>query len=237
MQKSILYGMVGLILVACVDGLLSSRTSDQAAAQVGGKAASPAKINTLKTLDTRAEQLQSSFVKDANDLARQYENLGEYDKAKQILQAVQRVNPQAPGIKERIDSLNETMLSQNQYEVEVDTGVANWGLPRGRVFGRQKFRVQASGSYRFTAQATIGAAGFPTTTDPSKADLVPGVQCGALMGLFVVNGKPGTPFEIGEEQEITPRDDGLLFLRVNAPATAKCQGKLIVRLGGAVQKL
>ena len=72
-------------------------------------------------------------------------------------------------------------------------------------------------------------------------DLVAGVPCGALMGVIIQvgnngqPGKPGRPFAIGEKREVTPKETGLLFLRVNAPAGNKNSGKLKVLISGYVK--
>ena len=48
--------------------------------------------------------------------------------------------------------------------------------------------------------------------------------------------KPGKPFLVGNGGTITPRETGLLFLKVNAPAGHKSIGRLKVRMTGNVRK-
>ena len=51
------------------------------------------------------------------------------------------------------------------------------------------------------------------------------------------NDKVGEAFEIGTSREFTPREDGVLLLRVNLPPGHKSSGKLKVRTSGHVKSL
>jgi hypothetical protein len=65
--------------------------------------------------------------------------------------------------------------------------------------------------------------------------MVPGVPCGALMGMIFNDGKPGKAFHIGESLDLTPAESGLLFLKINAPPGNKNSGKVKVAISGNVQ--
>ena len=123
-------------------------------------------------------------------------------------------------------------LDDESFDVVVDTSTG-WGVPLARVSKGKPVRIQATGSYIFQASLQVGPTGF-SVADPTKTDLAGDVRCGALMGLVVANGKPGKPFAVGGGRNFTPRNDGLLYLRVNAPAGSKCTGRISVRLGGNV---
>jgi hypothetical protein len=65
--------------------------------------------------------------------------------------------------------------------------------------------------------------------------MVPGIPCGAVMGIILANGKPGKPFVIGDGRDFTPKETGTLFLRVNCPGDNKNTGKLKVSISGYVK--
>ena len=223
---------IGMVLGCCAGVCLwlSPEISATARAQSKSK-----KGVNVKTLDVRSQKMQAGFLKDSLDLARDYESVGELEKAKRVYKALSRLNPQAKDVRDRLKRVENAILSANAFEVELDTSIG-WGVPRARVTKGKPFQVQATGTYRFQAALPVGPAGF-STANPSKTDLAENIRCGALMGLVVgTNGKPGKPFLIGVKREITPKISGLLYLRVNSPAGSKCIGRLTVGLGGYVDR-
>jgi hypothetical protein len=194
------------------------------------KSKSGKSVNT-KELDVRANELQESFVRQTADLARSYEEAGHWEKAKSLLQTLVKLNPKIPGVDAKLKELDDKILTANESDLEVDTS-AGWGEPCGQVFKGRPFKVQSAGEYRFMATLTVGPDGF-ATRDPVK-EMAADVPCGALMGLIVTKGKPGKPFQIGTGQTVTPKEDGVLFLKVNVPPGHKCNGRLKVRLSGYV---
>lgn len=185
-----------------------------------------------KKLDADAKNLQEAFIRGAAELARSYEQAGDLERSKKLLQTILKIDSKIPGVKEKIKKLDEEILTSNELEVEIDVS-KGWGEPLGRVTQGQPFRVQAEGKYKFIANVTVGPGGFPTQ-DPTK-DMAKNIACGAMMGLMLdAKGKPGRPFSIGENEEITPKQDGILFLAVNVPPGSRCNGKLRVKLSGYV---
>lgn len=68
-------------------------------------------------------------------------------------------------------------------------------------------------------------------------DLVSRVPTGALMGMILTDEnrkekKPGEPFAIKSKLEFTPRQSGMLYLKVNIPPGSKCNGDLKLKLSG-----
>ena len=204
-------------------------------ARAQSKSKSTKKGVNVKTLDVRSQRMQSNFLKESLDLARDYESVGELEKAKRVYSALKRLNPKAQEIQDRLKRIDDAILSANAFGIELDTSIG-WGVPRARVTKGKPFQVQVTGTYRFQAVLPLGPAGF-STANPAKTDLAENIRCGALMGLIVeANGKPGKPFFIGTKREITPRNSGLLYLRVNSPTGSKCSGRLMVGLGGTVDR-
>ena len=144
-----------------------------------------------------------------------------------------------PGLKDKIQSLNDSMLSTNKTTIDLDVS-KGWGEPVGRVEKGRTFRVEATGTYKFITTLTVGPKGFATEELPR--DMAEGVRCGALMALIVpvdAKGKPGKPLdpiEVGESRDIKPQESGMLFINVNLPPGHKSIGKIEVVLGGYIAR-
>jgi len=197
-----------------------------------GKATRNKPIANTKSIDVRADQVQSAFVKDSEELASQYMDAGHLDKARAVLSSVLAMNPNLPGIQKKIEQIDETLLNANDIEFDVNPS-HGWETTGASVVENRAVRFHVEGSYRFDVGASIGPAGFPDK-DPIK-DVVGGIPCGAVMGVVIVNGKPGKPFLIGEGVDYTPKESGVLAVRVNAPAGNKNTGKLKVTASGWVR--
>lgn len=199
----------------------------------------PPSVAATKALELREKKAREQFLRDTAQLAKDYEAAGLLEKAKALLKTVQRVDGSIPGVKEKLETIEETILSANPYKFQIDTA-KGWGKPVARVQKGKPFRVAAKGSYKFVVQETVGPTGFPSG-DPLR-QMTSGISSGALMALVVpLNdrgkpGKPGQPIAIGDGKEITPKDSGLLFIGVNAPPSNRNVGKLDVQLSGYVAK-
>ena len=197
----------------------------------------PPSVAAMRALELREAKAREQFLRDTAQLARDYEEAGLLEKAKDLLKTVQRVDSSIAGVKEKLDTIEETILSANPYEFAVDSA-KGWGEPVARVEQGKKFRVAANGSYKFVVQETVGPTGFPSD-DPLR-QMTKGIPSGALMAIVIpLNdrgkpGKPGQPIEIGDGKEITPKESGLLFIGVNAPAGNKNQGNIDIQLSGYV---
>jgi len=197
----------------------------------GGK--SRPQANT-KNLDIKADQLASSFTRDAEELAGQYAEAGHLDKAKAILESALAVNPQSATIQKRLEQVKEGILNSNDYDVEVNPA-RGWEPSGAVVVENRPLRIRAEGTYKFDAGGSGGvtAAGF-AGNEPAT-DMVLGIPCGALMGVITDGTKLGKPFLIGTSLDFTPKEAGMLMLRVNAPAGNKNSGKIKVSISGFVQ--
>lgn len=228
MRKHLILGAVGLAVT--VLGTLPFRHG--AAWNVQAQTSKSTKRGgaNIKVLDARAQKAQEAFIRESVDLARSYEDAGQLTKAKSLLEDVAKLNGKLPGLKDKIRELNEAILSSNEVDLTLDTSRQGWGEPRALVFKGRTFRIQAQGAYEFVANLTVDPEGFPHKD--VLREMADGVPCGALMGLIVANGKPGKPFLVGSSTEQTPNEDGVLFLRVNAPPGHRSTGELQVRISG-----
>lgn len=236
MKRPYIFGGVvtsGLVIVTVLVG--PSFVSELFGQQKNAK--KPPSVAAVRALELREQKAREQFLRDTAKLAKDYEDAGLLEKAKALLKTVQRVDSSISGVKEKLDTIEETILSANPYEFSIDTA-KGWGEPVARVEKGKKFRVAAKGSYKFVVQETVGPTGFPSN-DPLR-QMTKGISSGALMALVVpLNdrgkpGKPGQPVELGEGKEVTPGESGLLFIGVNAPAGNKNLGKLDIQLSGYV---
>ena len=199
-------------------------------AQSGSTKSARNKPASTRTIDMKASQLLDGFIKDSLSVALEYEQAGEPQKARQVLETVLTFHPDAEGIKEKIKSIDEQLLTANELKVEIEPG-AGWGSPVAAVTKGRKIRIQAGGTYRVVLTATLGPEGLPTG-DAVNGELAGNVPCGALMGIVIAKDKPGRPFTIGSAREYTPDQDGVLFLRLNTPPGSKCTGRVTATLSG-----
>lgn len=260
MKQSHWVVMSASLLVVAVCGVFVWTDGSRAIAQTGASKAK-SKIGTSKTkaadtkeLDVRAEKTLEAFVADSIKLAEDYEKAGKFEEAQDQLRTVAKLKPELPGLKEKIDKLNEALFSSNDFDMDLD--VSDSWKAQVQVFKGKPVRVEATGTYKITLNGPTDANGLPTK-DP-RTDMAAGVRCGALMGIVVPTSESGTPtgsgagksanrandrdkvgepFEIGASKEFTPKDDGILLLNVNLPAGHKSSGKLRVHISGHLKML
>ena len=224
--------LMTLLVAAWIAPVAPVHGQDKSKPKKPAKAAKTKLANT-KSLDLKADQIQASFTKEAEDLAGQYYDAGHLDKAKALLESVLAVNPQAPNIQRKLDQVKEGILNSNDVELEISAS-QGWKATGALVTAKKSLRIKAEGTYRFEVAASgINAAGFPVK-DPIE-DMVPGVPCGALAGVIYSDGKPGKPFLVGDLLDLTPAESGMLFLKINAPPANKNSGKIKVAISGNVQ--
>lgn len=235
MKRSFVFGAVvasGLVLATV---LIGPGSSSELFGQGKKPAIKPPSVAAMRALELREKKAREQFLRDTAQLAKDYEEAGLLEKAKDLLKTVQRVDSSIAGVKEKLDTIEETILSANPYEFSIDSA-KGWGEPVARVEQGKKFRVAAKGSYKFVVQETVGPTGFPSD-DPLR-QMTKGIPSGALMAIVIpLNdrgkpGKPGQPIEIGDGKEITPKESGLLLIGVNAPAGNKNQGNIDIQLSG-----
>lgn len=259
MKQSHWLVMSASLMVAAVCGTIVWSDASRAIAQTGTSKTKP-KVGTSKTkagdskeLDLRAEKTLETFVTDSVKLAEEYEKAGKFEEAQEQLRIVGKLKPETPGLKEKIDKLSESLFESNDFDAELD--VADSWKRMVQVSKGKPIRIEATGSYKMMLSGPLDANGIPTKD--ILRDMASGVRCGALMGVVAptpdssgpasgagagkttgrANEKVGEPFEIGDNKEFTPKDDGVLLLNVNLPAGHKSSGKLRVHISGHIKML
>lgn len=207
------------------------------AAQQPGKGR-PKPNPEVKKLDSKMEKVKDSFLKDTEQLIKSYEEAGSYDRARTILEALQKLYPQNEPIKIKLEQLASQSLDASEIDFDLDAG-KSW-QEVGPVGKDRTIRIRVSGDYKLTtAPLTTGPDGL-AGENPDK-DLLAHVPFGAVMGAIIpataptANDKPPKPFLVGSSYERPADRDGTLYLKVNVPPNSKCVGKLQVRVGGTLQ--
>lgn len=239
----------GCLTVAGLSALTVAMMSDDSTAQVTrppvrkpitgkpGTTTTPVSPAEARELEQRAKKTQEDFIKESIDLSKDLEKAGLFEDAKKVLEVVRKVNDEVPNLKEKIEDLNNSMLSTNKSTIELDVS-KGWGDPIARVEKGKPFRIEATGSYKFTTQLTVNPKGF-ANEDPVR-EMAAGVRCGAVVALIVpvdAKGKPGKPLdpiEVGDSKDIRPQESGLLFINVNVPPGHKSTGKIDILLSGHI---
>lgn len=193
--------------------------------------------SSVMALDAKASKAVESFSREIFVIAKDYENEGELEKAKSILETLATVKPDIKGLKEKIQSLDEEILSSNDFDVDW-TASSVWQKPIARVAKGKKFRVQVSGSYRMTATLALPPSGVPQGKglDSPLAAAPFGSLVGVILPLDKKKAKDAEPFPIGDGKDINPDTSGMLFIRVNLPPGSRPSGKLDLKFSGYVLK-
>jgi hypothetical protein len=226
---------IGALLAASLTGPLAATAS-----QPGTKARQrPANPPELKRLEAKAEEVRESFLRDTTNLIKSFEDVGQYDRAKLLLEALQKLDPQNDVVKTKLTDLSDRILDASEFEVNLDLG-KSW-QPIGAVEKGKPLRIRVSGDYKLVANIEASPDGAPSA-NPAE-DLIPHVPFGAVMGVIAAadaaerqsTDKQPRPFTVGSQYEKPADRDGVLFLKVNVPPGAKCTGRLTALVSGAMK--
>lgn len=205
----------------------------------------PAGAGEVKKLDIRMDDVVKSFQKDTASLIRDCEEAGQPERAKLLLEVLLKLDPKNDQLQKKIDALNEQILSHSEFEFDLDVS-KSW-VQVGIVTGGKLARITAEGDYKFDASGKLTADGVPSQ-DPAN-DMIAGIPLGSLVGVVMPTNPPGNPpnrnnpgnpnrpppFAVKSEHEWTPKQDGVLLLKVNFPPGTRCTGKLKLKVSGMLK--
>ena len=198
------------------------------------KPSKPVSSAEVKQIDMRLQKLQDTFETESKAIIDGYERSGQYDRAKFLLEVLLKLDPKNEELKKKIAELDDNVLKSSEVDFKFETN-SDW-TPVGNVHKDKLARVEAAGDYKLILTVSnMSADGFPT--ENVMRDLVGRVPTGALMGMIVTeenqSGKqPPEPFTIKSKHEFTPKKDGILYLKVNAPPGSKCIGDFRIKVSG-----
>ena len=210
---------------------------------VSGQEKSKSKANkkkgTTAVLDVKANEIQDGFMKSAEELAEEYYQLKEYDRARMLLKSIQALDPNRPKLDAKLKKLDDDLISSNETEVEISSN-HSWESTAVLVGPGKPIRIKAAGNYKFVVSSQLSPNGFvPKAASPQ--DLVQELPVGALIGIVIPatgqeeDKKKEKPFLIGEGCDYTSSKGGVLFVRVNAPPENKNTGKIAVVVTGGLR--
>lgn len=201
------------------------------------KVVKPLPAGEAKQIDARLQKLQETFETESKAIIEGYEKSGQYDRAKFLVEVLLKLDPKNEEFKKKVEELTEQSLKTSEFEMKFDAN-SDW-TPVGNVMKDRLARIQANGEYKMMLPASsVSADGFQTKD--ITTDLVVSVPTGALMGMIVTEehqeNKPDRKmpdvFAVRSKHEFTPKKDGVLYLKVNAPPGSKCIGDLKLKLSG-----
>lgn len=225
LNRSMVIAGAGILLVSVVIGTLPAQTSKSKTKPKGG-------ATNVKALNARVEKLEKNLFSEVVEISTMYEDAGQYDRAKSLLDVLMKLNPNLPGLKEKLDQLESKAFDAQEIEYVMDTG-KGWVSVGAAVARGKPVRVEVEGEYKFQYGGNLTADGV--TADQAGSDYVDSIPMGALMAVVVNNGKPGKPHPITTKMQWTPQEDGLVMLKINAPTGHKSTGKLTVKMSGLVR--
>lgn len=225
LNRSIMTAGAGILLLSVYIGTLPAQSSKSKTKSKGG-------ATSVKALDARVEKLEKTLFSEVVEISTLYEDAGQYDRAKSLLDVLMKLNPNLPGLKEKLDRLESKAFDAQEIEYVMDTS-KSW-VSVGAAAARGKpVRVEVDGEYKFQYGATLTADGI--TSDQAGSDYYDSIPMGALIAVVVSNGKPGKPHVLKPRMQWTPQEDGLVMLKINAPTGQKSTGKLTVKMSGLVR--
>ncbi len=202
------------------------------AADSPSKSKAKSKSNSaIKALDARVKKLEDNMLKEILEVSSQYEDAGQHARAKTLLEVLLKLNPEFPGLKEKLDQLNDKVFDAQEIEYILDVS-RGWTPVKATAIKGKVVRVEVEGEYNFQLTAELTADGL--ASKDGATEFVEGIPCGALMAMIVKDGKPGKPVQLKAKMQWTPAEDGLVMLKINAPVGHKSTGKLAVKLSGLV---
>ena len=238
------FSLFGVCAIALLSVVYLSQDS-VVRAQTSKSKSKPKPVNPteVKKLDTRLEEVQRSFLKDTDSIIKGYEDNGQFDRAKVLLEVLQKLDPKNELIKKKLEHLDDQILESTEFDLDLDPS-KSW-QPVGLVVKDRLYRIEVDGDYKFITTSTVGPEGFPTK-DPAN-DMV-SAPLGAVVAVIVPpggataggggggggggNNRQPNAFFVGAKLEQAAQRDGMLLLKVNVPAGSKCTGKLKVKVGG-----
>lgn len=228
-------GMFSFGKYLAITGLIvwfsTSSTFAQSSKATKSKSKSAANSANVKQLDLRSLEMQERLLRDATEIAKGYEDAGEFDRAKWLLEVLEKLDPKLPGLKDKISQLTDKSLDSSEYEIEMDVA-KDWTPIVGMVYQGRVVRIVVDGEYKLNVALSVTADGV--AVNETGSEMVAGIPLGALMGVILdpKDKKPGKPFELKAKREWTPRESGFLQLRMNLPSGHRSTGKVTVKLGG-----
>ena len=197
-----------------------------------------------KELDKQHDEIIKDFVNRTHKLALQYQQAGQYNKAKDTLDLILKVSPNDEPAKALLDKMHKQEMSENKKVVKV---MANQGWQKTNIQVQEgkPVVIEAKGDWLFVMRRTVGPEGLEIPDDMKKFPL------GSLIGAIDVDenapkkdtkdGKKerdaNRPFLIGSQKVFDKAPaTGMLFLKIHDTEESDNQGQMTVTISGQVKE-
>jgi hypothetical protein len=182
-----------------------------------------------RAIDVRSNKAIQAFVVEALELAIEYENNGDVEKARLMYQQIFRLDKRQQQLPAKIKFLENSLLDKNQVVHKLNTAIG-W-TPIGNVYADRSFRIITAGTFTMAPSVEFSAKGI-SKGDVKKDGMDDEMPLGALIGVYFRDKKPSQAFLVGGGKLLTPEKDGVLYLKINAPPGMKCEGVISIGTSG-----
>lgn len=216
-----------ILFVTATPLMAQNRPGGPAAARRGGaaSAATPVLPNDPKLL-----KLHRQFVREAEQLATDYEQEGDVDRARAVYNEILKLVPAYPRARARLAEIRtrEATADKKRFEVRADKGWQDTGVI---VKQGKPIRIAASGVWTWKMTRRLGPDGMEIPAEVKDFPL------GSLIGIVVTGEKDKKvkPFLIGPGTQFMAKQTGRLLVRMHDPDPGDNEGLLDVDITGTFE--
>lgn len=211
-----------------------------------GSGAALSQVPKTKDLDKQHDDIIKDFVTRTHKLALQYQQAGQYNKAKDTLDLILKVSPDDAQAKALLDKMHKQELSENKKVFKV---LANksWQKTGVQVVEGKPFVIQAEGDWVFVMRRTVNPDGLEMPDEMKKFPL--GSLIGAIDAEEPAPAAPPPkkggnrendarrPFLVGAQKTFDRAPGtGMLYLKIHDTEENDNQGQLTVTISGQVRE-
>ena len=211
---------------------------------VFGAGAALSQTPKTKDLDKQHDEIVKDFLKRTHQLALQYQQAGQYGKAKDTLDLILKVAPDDSEAKSLLDKMHKQELTENKKTLKVQAN-QNWQKTGVQVIEGKPVVIEAKGDWVFVMRRSVSPEGLEMPDDMKKFPL------GSLIGVIEGDesatktdgkqrrkeGDAGRPFLVGSQKVFDKAPaTGMLFLKMHDTEPADNQGQLTVTISGQVRE-
>ncbi|MGV2341702.1 MAG UNVERIFIED_CONTAM: hypothetical protein LVR18_49620, partial [Planctomycetaceae bacterium] len=116
------------------------------------KAASP------QQLESRISKAEEQLLEEYLEVANEYYKQDQKEQSIAVLERIAKIDPQMPGIRQRMDGIREELLQENGLKLDFDT--AKLWLPVAEVQEGRGLRIVVAGEYKMDLTTPVTLAGL-----------------------------------------------------------------------------
>ena len=211
-----------------------------------GASAAVSQVPKAKELDKQHDEIIKDFVNRTHKLALQYQQAGQYNKAKDTADLILKISPDDQQAKALLDKVQKQELSENKKVIKVAAN-KGWQKTGVHVVEGKPFVIQAEGEWVFVMRRSVSAEGLEIPDEMKKYPL------GSLIGAIEVeepapiappakkggrrDDDPRRPFLVGAQRVFDRAPgSGMLYLKMHDTDESDNQGQITVTISGQVKE-